>query len=87
MPLEELCWLLRMAAHVVADSGEGETPLAPVSVATAAASADAAERADPLEAVSHALLAVGGLCLDERMKSAASPRCVLCEAVSVTDLD
>ncbi len=40
--MEELCLVLRLAAHVLADPGEGETPLMPLSMAhasTASASA------------------------------------------------
>lgn len=29
VPLEELCWLLRISSYVLADTGEGETPLVP----------------------------------------------------------
>ncbi len=29
VPLEELCWMLRMSSYVMADSGDGETPLVP----------------------------------------------------------
>ena len=29
VPLEEVCWTLRMSSYVLADSGEGETPLVP----------------------------------------------------------
>ncbi len=29
IPLEELCWLLRISSFVIADTGEGETPLVP----------------------------------------------------------
>ena len=29
VPLEELCWLLRMSSYVMADSGDGEMPLVP----------------------------------------------------------
>jgi len=36
VPLEQLCWLLRAAAHLLADPGEGEAPLPPVPVAAAA---------------------------------------------------
>ena len=74
IPLEELCWLVRMGAHIAADSGEGETPLPPLAVATAAAAACRAGRLDPLEALSHSLLAVAGLCLDDTLKHGASPR-------------
>lgn len=72
-PLEELHWLTRMAAHLLADSGEGETPLVPMSVAAAAAAAQPGS--DTIEALSHALLGVAGLCLDERVRLVASPRC------------
>ncbi len=42
--MEELCLLLRLAAHVLADSGEGETPLMPLSMVHAShASADAGQ--------------------------------------------
>ncbi len=30
--LERMCWVLRMAAHCLADSGAGETPLPPDAV-------------------------------------------------------
>ena len=33
--MEQLCLLLRLAAHVLADPGEGETPLIPLSMAQA----------------------------------------------------
>ncbi|BDA40620.1 probable Exportin-4 [Coccomyxa sp. Obi] len=71
-PLEELHWLTRMAAHLLADSGEGETPMVPVSVAAAAAAAQPGR--DPIEGLSHALLGVAGLCLDERARPVVSPR-------------
>lgn len=71
-PLEELHWLTRMAAHLLADSGEGETPLVPMSVAAAAAAAQPGR--DPVEGLSHALLGVAGLCLDERARPVVSPR-------------
>ncbi len=49
--MEELCLVLRLAAHVLADPGEGETPLMPLSMAHAStASASAGQ-------VSHAQLA------------------------------
>lgn len=73
-PLEELHWLTRMAAHLLADSGEGETPLVPLAVAAAAAAADAQGGPDNIEQLSHALLGVAGLCLDEAARPVASPR-------------
>ena len=72
--MEELCWLARMGAHVVADSGEGETPLPPTAVSSASVAAATSGRQDPLEALSHCLLAVAGLCIDQKLQSAASPR-------------
>ena len=33
--MEQLCLLLRLAAHVVADPGEGETPMIPLPMAYA----------------------------------------------------
>ena len=33
--MEELCLVLRLTAHVLADPGEGETPLMPLSMAHA----------------------------------------------------
>ncbi len=61
-----------MAAHLLADSGEGETPLVPLSVVKAAAEAT---RGDPIEQLSHALLGVAGMCLDQSARPVVSPRC------------
>ena len=72
--LEELAWLARMGAHLLADCGDGETPLAPMPVAAAAAAAAQQPGACPVEALSHALLGVAGLCLDERARPLVSPR-------------
>lgn len=46
--MEELCLLLRLTAHVVADPGEGETPLMPLAMAHASSASAAAGQ------VSHA---------------------------------
>jgi len=46
--MEELCLVLRLAAHVLADPGEGETPLMPLSMAHASAASASAGQ------VSHA---------------------------------
>lgn len=67
--LEELCWSVRMGAHLIADPGEGEIPLPPLAITAATGNPD------PLEALSHSLLSVVGLCIDDGMKAAASPRC------------
>ena len=48
MAMEELCLLLRLATHVVADPGEGETPLMPLAMAHASSASAAAGQ------VSHA---------------------------------
>ena len=42
--MEQLCLLLRLAGHVMADPGEGETPMIPLPIAHAAqASLDAGQ--------------------------------------------
>lgn len=40
--MEELCLLLRLAAHVVADPGDGETPMVPLPLTQASAACSAA---------------------------------------------
>lgn len=42
--MEQLCLLLRLAAHVVADPGEGETPLIPLPMAYASQASLAARQ-------------------------------------------
>ncbi|GFH17758.1 importin N-terminal domain-containing protein [Haematococcus lacustris] len=39
--LEQLVWLVRLAGHCLADSGSGETPLLPLTLATHSSSQDA----------------------------------------------
>ena len=65
--LEQLCWLASMCGHVLADLGDGETPLVPLPILRACETAAATEAgggagaaADPAERLSAALLAVGG---------------------------
>ena len=65
-----------MSAHLLADSGDGEVPCTPMAVAHAAGTAPRGQ--DPVEALSHGLLGVAGLCLDERGRTVASPRCYPC---------
>lgn len=75
MPLEQLCWLTSMCAHVLADDGDGETPLPPLPVVQACeAEAAAAGGADPAERLSSGLLALGSHCLANAGQAAASPR-------------
>ncbi len=75
MPLEQLCWLLRAAAHLLADPGEGEAPLPPVPVAAAAAAAAAAGRPDAAAALAAAVMDAAALCLDPAARPVLSPRC------------
>lgn len=60
--LERLVWLLRMAAHVLADSGAGETPLPPEAVLQAVAGPEAGggggAGVEAVVGLSHALLEV-----------------------------
>jgi len=75
VPLEQLCWLLRAAAHLLADPGEGEAPLPPVPVAAAAAAAAAAGRPDAAAALATAVMDAAALCLDAAARPVLSPRC------------
>ena len=61
-----------MSAHFLADSGDGEVPYVPMAIAHAAGASAIGH--DPVEALSHSLLGVAGLCLDEQGRSNASPR-------------
>lgn len=73
--LEALHWLTRMSAHFLADSGDGEVPYVPTALAHASESSPLGQ--DPVEALSHSLLGVVGLCLDENGRHIASPRSML----------
>ena len=75
--LEELCWLLRMTAHLIADPGEGETPLPPLTVADAAARSSEQGQPDLLVALSCALVDNAALCLDPSAAHVISPRYIL----------
>ena len=61
-----------MSANFLADSGDGEVPYAPMAVAHAASVSPPGQ--DPVEALSHGLLGVAGLCLNEQGRGVASPR-------------
>ncbi len=74
MPLEQLCWILRCGAHLLADPGEGEAPLPPVPVVAAAAAAAAAGRPDPIAALASAIVEAAALCLDASARPVISPR-------------
>ncbi len=73
--LEQLWWLARMAGALLADAGEGETPLSPLPLAAAARAA--APGGDPLVALSHELLAILTMALDPAARPALSSRFVL----------
>ncbi len=76
--LEQLCWLTAMCSHVLADLGDGETPLVPLPICQACeAAAAAGQGGDPAEQLSAGLLAVGNHCLAHVGQVAASPRWVL----------
>ena len=77
VPLEQLCWLAALCAAVLADAGDGETPLVPLPVAQAgeaAAAGGAGAGADPAQRLSAGLLALGGHCLVQAGQVGASPR-------------
>ena len=62
--LEELCWLLRCCAHLVADPSGGEQPEVPLPMAEACEQAQAAGHASPLQALSEQLLSTACLAAD-----------------------
>lgn len=68
---EQLVWLLRMAAHCLADSGAGETPLVPLSVSSAVEAGGGVD--EVVVALCGAMIAVPALVL-EGQGGGASPR-------------
>ncbi|CAD7696668.1 unnamed protein product [Ostreobium quekettii] len=72
--LEELVWLLSTSACVLADAGEGETPLVPQAISEALQGQQAWGGGDPVEGLSNAILGVVSLCLDSTTRAAISPR-------------
>lgn len=88
--LEQLCWLVTMCGHVLADPGDGETPLVPMPIADACQAAAGAPgapgtaAADPAQRLSAGLLAVGSHCLAHSGGIGASPRCEAVAAVERT---
>ena len=71
---EELCWLVRMTAHILADPGEGETPVVPESMGQASRSAAESGGSDPVEALSQQLLAAARLTGSAATRALVSPR-------------
>ncbi|KAG2428460.1 hypothetical protein HXX76_011579 [Chlamydomonas incerta] len=74
--LERLCWLMRMAAHCLADSGAGETPLMPLTLSIAVEAGGPALAA--VEGLTAALLALPALALQEGAAAVLSPRLMEC---------
>ncbi|KAK3239066.1 hypothetical protein CYMTET_50978, partial [Cymbomonas tetramitiformis] len=71
---EELCWLVRMSAHALADDGDGETPVIPPTLMTAGATAAGAGTADPAEQLSRRLLEMATSAGDPAHQALLSPR-------------
>lgn len=72
--LEQLCWVVKICGAVLADAGDGETPLVPVAVADACAAAAAAGQEDPAAALARRLLALGAVCQQHAGEAVISPR-------------
>ncbi|KAL6757386.1 armadillo-type protein [Haematococcus lacustris] len=71
--LEQLVWLVRLAGHCLADSGSGETPLLPLTLATAV-EAGVAGAVEGCVQLSEALLALPALVLSPGAQPVMSPR-------------
>jgi hypothetical protein len=68
--LEHLCFLIEVSSIVLADAGEGETPLLPSAILEACTSAAAMGSPDPAEGLSRSLLTLTKACIQQVM----SPR-------------
>lgn len=68
--LEHLCFLIEVSSIVLADAGEGETPLLPSAILEACTSAAAMGSPDPAEGLSRSLLTLTEACIQQVM----SPR-------------
>lgn len=71
--LEELCWLLRCAAHTLADAGEGETPMVPIQLVEMVEKQGEGQPC-PIHDLSTALITVTSTCLDPAARAVLSPR-------------
>ncbi|KXZ52946.1 hypothetical protein GPECTOR_8g320 [Gonium pectorale] len=76
--LERCCWLVRCAAHCLADSGAGETPLMPLPLSLAMEAGGQGACA-AVEGLTAALLALPAMALREGGAAVMSPR--LMEAI------
>jgi hypothetical protein len=72
--LEQLCWVVRICSIVLADAGDGETPLIPVSIAEACVAALSTNQEDPAVALAQRLLALGAVCHQHAGQAVISPR-------------
>jgi hypothetical protein len=72
--LERLCWVTQLVGFVLADSGDGETPMVPLELAAACAGTAAAGQPDAVVALGQRLLALGGTCLEGSGHEIISPR-------------
>lgn len=72
--LEQLCWVCGMCAYVLADAGDGETPLVPIAIADACSAASAAGQEDPCVGLAQRLLSLGAICQQHAGKPVISPR-------------
>lgn len=71
--LEELWWATRLVGHVLADDGDGETPIPPDSLAAASASTPAGGQNCVVE-LARALIDTGCMALDANARGALSAR-------------
>eukprot|EP00798_Chlamydomonas_sp_ICE-L_P020913 gene20913-27759_t len=72
-PLEQLCWLVRMSAHCLADCGVGETPMLPVALMDACEREGATSGA-AIATLCKALLELPALVLQDAARPCMSPR-------------
>lgn len=79
--LEQLWWLACMAGALLADTGDGETPLPPLPLASAVA--NVTPDSDPVARLSRELLGLLALALEPSARPALSPRCATCATCQV----
>jgi hypothetical protein len=72
--LEQLCWVVRMCSIILADAGDGEMPLIPISVAEACIAASTTGQEDPAVVLAQKLLALGAVCHQHAGQAVISPR-------------
>ena len=77
--LEQLCWVVTVCGHVMADCGDGETPLMPIAIADALCSSGSGSSScngeeDPVVSLSQQLLGLAALCQRHEVQAMVSPR-------------